>query len=231
MVTIKFGLNTKSMRFIKYILPAIFLGLSISVLAQSEKEERIQKFHEEVEESLKKAEKELDEFYREFDSEHRAEIQRKVESALDKSRELFAEMESDFSELYSEEEIAEFERRVKESAQNMEHQFEGLQDYFNEFGLNEYYFNKGIGDRRVVLTRKEVNGEVSYEKTISGKNTSISKAEIEELDTVFKNGGKATASGSEDVISIDQNTSTTTEDGETTKSTTIKIVKKLTGGC
>jgi vacuolar-type H+-ATPase subunit H len=219
------------MRFIKYFLPALFLSFSLSVFAQSDKEDRIQKFHEEVEESLKKAEKELDQFYREFDSQHRAEIQRKVETALDKSREAFAQMESDFSELYSEEEIAEFERRVKESAQNMEHHLEGLQDYFNEYGFNEFYFSKEIGDRRVVLTRKELNGEVSYEKTISGKITSISKAEIDDLDTVFKNGGKTTASGSEDVISIDQNTSTTTEDGETTKSTTIKIVKKLTGGC
>lgn len=219
------------MRFIKYFLPALFLSISLSVFAQSDKEDRIQKFHEEVEESLKKAEKELDQFYREFDSDHRAEIQRKLETALDKSREAFAQMESDFSELYSEEEIAELEKRIKESAENMEHHFKGFQDYFNEYGFNEFYFNKDVSDRRVVLTRKEVNGEVSYEKTISGKITSISKAEIEELDTVFKNGGKAVAGGSEDVISIDHNTSTNTNDGETTKSTTIKIVKKLKGGC
>jgi hypothetical protein len=231
LITIKFGANQKIMRLIKYFLPALFLGLSLSVSAQSEKEERIQKFHEEIEESLKKAEKELDQFYREFDSEHRAEIQRKVETALDKSREAFARMESDFSELYSEEEIAELEKRIKESAQNMEHHFEGLQDYFNEYGFNEFYFSKGIGDRRVVLTRKEVNGEVSYEKTISGQLTSISKAEINELDAVSDNGGMSTGNESGDVISIDQNTSTTTNDGETTKSTTIKIVKKLTGGC
>jgi len=219
------------MRLIKYFLPALCLSLSLSVSAQSEKEERIQKFHEEVEESLKKAEKELDQFYREFDSEYRAEIQRKMETALDKSREAFARMESDFSELYSEEEIAEFERRVKESAQNMEHHFRGFQDYFNEYGFNEFYFNKGGDDRRVVLTRKEVNGEVSYEKTISGQLTSISKAEINELDAVHDNGGMSTGNESGDIISIDQNTSNTTNDGETTKSTTIKIVKKLTGGC
>jgi len=219
------------MRFIKYVLPALFLSFSLSTFAQSDKEERIQKFHEEVEESLKKAEKELDQFYREFDSEHRAEIQRKVETALDKSREAFAQMESDFSELYSEEEIAELEKRIKESARNMEHHFEGFQDYFNEYGFNEFYFNKGVGDRRVVLTRKEVNGEVSYEKTISGQVTSISKAEIEELDAVYENGGMATGTESGDVISVDKNNSTSTTDGKTMKSTTIKIVKKLTGGC
>jgi len=219
------------MRFIKYFLPALFISFSLSSFAQSDKEDRIQKFQEEVEESLKKAEKELDQFYREFDSEHRAEIERKMESALDKSREALAQMKSDFSELYSEEEIAELEKRIKESAQNMEHQFSGFQDYFNEYGLNEFYFSKDVGDTRVVLTRKEVNGEVSYEKTISGQVTSISKSEIEELDSVFKNVGKATGSEKDDVISIDHNTSNNTNEGETTKSTTIKIVKKLTGGC
>ncbi len=219
------------MKLIKYFLPVLSICLTLSAFAQTEKEEITQKFHGEVEESLKKAEKELDQFYREFDSKHRAEIQRKVESALEKSREVFAEMENDFSELYSEEEIAEFERRVKESARNMEHHFEGLQDYFNEYGFNEFYFSKGVGDRRVVLTRKEMNGNVSYEKTISGRLTSISKAEINELDAVHDNGGMSTGNESGDVISIDQNTTTTKNDGETTTTTTIKIVKKLTGGC
>jgi len=218
------------MRPIRLILPILFLSISFCLSAQSDQSE-MEKFQKELEETLKKAEKELDDFYREFDSEHRAEIQKKVESALENSKESYAQWEKDFSEIYSDEEKAELKRRIRESSQNLKQHFRGFQDYFNEIGFNEFYYSGDKGERRVVLTRKEVNGKVTYQKTIGGQTASISKQEIEELDNIYQNRGAATGDESGDVISIDRNTSTNTNDGETTKSTTIKIVKKLTGGC
>lgn len=190
----------------------------------------MEKYQKEIVESLKKAEHDLNAYYKEFDSKRSAEIQQKIQSALERTKENYANTEKDFSEMYSAVEMQHFERKLKEMALNLENHFEGFQDYLKEFGFNEFYYSKDMGNRRIAVIRKETNGEVSYAKRLGRKLNPISKAEIAELDTVFGNGANATGNEIGDVISIDSSISNHTKDGKKTNSHTVKNVKKFTGG-
>lgn len=218
------------MRFIKFAIPVLFLAIYSHANAQTdEAESQAELIQKEIQESLNNIEQELDKAYAEFDREHAAEIKRKFEEAIAKSKEHYSEWQDEFAEIYSNEKMAELEARLKKSATEMEQYFKGFQNNFNQYGFNEFYYSKEPAQVKEVLTRTDVDGKISYQKIVNGRPTGISSKEIEELEAVFNNGGKATGKESGEIISIDSNNSTHTEDGKLFKSNTVKIVKQASG--